>query len=575
MRVVWNGVFVAAVLVLAAARVRAQEIRGTIRDDASGAPISGAVVAALSGRDSVVGRTLSTTDGAFTLRADAAVRIRVVHIGYRPTSATASSGALEIAMTRLPAMLDTVRTVSNAACPARADADRAAGLWSQAQAALLAAVVARDANPARVRAVEYRRVMGGPGMSQIVALAVHLDTAVRTRVFSTKRPPSYFEQHGFVVHTDSGTILYAPDEDALLDDSFARTHCFHVEHDRHRAGEIGLAFAPIPARDTVPDLTGTLWMDSARAGIVNVDFSYTALPASAGDPRGAGGSVEFTTAANGIPLITAWTVRQPTRPTPAQLLMHRVNTQMWMIGATQVIDGGALEIATWADGTTEKGALSSISGTVVDPATGKALAGIPVALVTAGRTTRTDSLGRWAFDALVPGPYALAVDDTLSEVFRDMVGGHAPSYEGAEISRWHMNVSESVHGHGVGPRFTQTIQIDSGVSAPITIELPSIEERFRRKCGDQLAGDSAGVLAIWARESELPARKARIGVLAAGMGATGGVVVKTDDEGRAIVCGAPRGRPVRMTAAFGKSAPVSWSITPDRGHLVTLVVIEF
>ena len=30
-----------------------------------------------------------------------------------------------------------------------------------------------------------------------------------------------------------------------------------------------------------------------------------------------------------------------------------------------------------------------------------------------------------------------------------------------------------------------------------------------------------------------------------------------------------------MTAVLGHAAPLSWSITPPAGHLVTLVVIEF
>lgn len=60
-----------------------QEVRGTVRDGASGTPITGAMVVLLGADDRAVGRALTSATGAFRLlvQAPARYRVRVDRIG--------------------------------------------------------------------------------------------------------------------------------------------------------------------------------------------------------------------------------------------------------------------------------------------------------------------------------------------------------------------------------------------------------------------------------------------------------------------------------------------------------------
>lgn len=64
-----------------------QEVRGTVRDGASGTPITGAMVVLLGADDRAVGRALTSATGAFRLlvQAPARYRVRVDRIGYAST----------------------------------------------------------------------------------------------------------------------------------------------------------------------------------------------------------------------------------------------------------------------------------------------------------------------------------------------------------------------------------------------------------------------------------------------------------------------------------------------------------
>src|SRR4029078_12318232 len=82
------------------------------------------------------------------------VKLRFVRIGYRPEERdipVAESGVatIDVAMHALSQMLAPVEVRANANCPKRADANSTFALWDQARAALLAAVVALEANTPR------------------------------------------------------------------------------------------------------------------------------------------------------------------------------------------------------------------------------------------------------------------------------------------------------------------------------------------------------------------------------------------------------------------------------------------
>jgi hypothetical protein len=103
---------------------------------------------------------------------------------------------------------------------------------------------------------------------------------------------------------------YAPDATVLLSAAFARDHCFTVAEGRgERAGLIGMAFEPVSGRD-VPDVRGTIWLDSRTFELRLVEFRYSCLPAATGN-RNIGGEVHFERLPSGAWIVGRWFIRMP------------------------------------------------------------------------------------------------------------------------------------------------------------------------------------------------------------------------------------------------------------------------
>jgi hypothetical protein len=112
-------------------------------------------------------------------------------------------------------------------------------------------------------------------------------------------------------------IYYAPDADVLLSPAFARDHCFGVADGRgERAGLTGLTFEPAAERE-VPDVRGTIWLDTRTFELRLVEFRYSRLPVSTSN-RNVGGEVQFARVRSGAWIVARWFIRVPryaNRPT--------------------------------------------------------------------------------------------------------------------------------------------------------------------------------------------------------------------------------------------------------------------
>src|SRR6202012_2353940 len=101
------------------------------------------------------------------------------------------------------------------------------------------------------------------------------------RPFVASAQPSFFAAVGYMIEGGAqGRVFNAPDADVLLDESFARTHCFRRQSaDREHPNQVGVAFSPAPAdgRDTIVDVRGTIWLDTAVSQIRSLEFTYTSL----------------------------------------------------------------------------------------------------------------------------------------------------------------------------------------------------------------------------------------------------------------------------------------------------------
>jgi hypothetical protein len=127
--------------------------------------------------------------------------------------------------------------------------------------------------------------------------------------------------NGFVRRDPDGGYEYlGADASVLLSDPFLDTHCFRLEADVARPGQMGLAFEPV-RRGGIPDIAGTLWLDAATANLKTLEYGYTWAPWR--EARGAArGHIEFENLPNGAWVIRRWWIRMP----QVELDMSRSNT---------------------------------------------------------------------------------------------------------------------------------------------------------------------------------------------------------------------------------------------------------
>jgi len=148
------GLVALATVVLAppAHRLEAQnpEVRGVVRDSATGQPVAGAVVMALDAIGNTLARTITGERGQYRLnRPPNALLIRAVRLGFRQATerlplVNAEVTTLNLALATLPRTLQAVEVNAAKGCPARTDRAEAYALLDQARAGLLATVVARE-----------------------------------------------------------------------------------------------------------------------------------------------------------------------------------------------------------------------------------------------------------------------------------------------------------------------------------------------------------------------------------------------------------------------------------------------
>jgi hypothetical protein len=128
------------------------------------------------------------------------------------------------------------------------------------------------------------------------------------RPFGTPDPEALAEKGYVSGNIAFGWEYYAPDELALLSESFARTHCFRLVRERSHQGQIGVAFEPVPRRST-PDIQGVLWVDERTAELREMSFNYVnAGPFSQFNARG---FTRFLRLPSGAWIVDEWWLKAP------------------------------------------------------------------------------------------------------------------------------------------------------------------------------------------------------------------------------------------------------------------------
>ena len=397
----------------------AQDVGGTVRDAATSEPVRGAVVILLGPNRELLARAITSSSGTFRLARTSATTIRVIRIGYSPHEQRieASPGPLSISLTPLGTSLRTVTVLARPVCPARTDQREALAIWSSATDGMLAMVVASTDSSQGGKVVQllYNRLLSDDGRRVVHQSSQRLLTDNASPI-RADRDPEEFVEHGYVVRRGNVTTYYGPDPAILLDSSFAATHCLSIRTDaRAHPGEVGVAFVPTRERDSIPDITGVLWLTRAPMALKSLTFEYRGVDQAIRDVR-AGGRLDFETMSNGVPVIRSWYVRSP------KLFYRRagqmVNRQ-WVLGdrafAGELHEtGGLIAAGQLVDGTLLATPLATLGGRVLNARTSEVVPGATVTIDSTDQVTAADVRGQFSFEQLLPGPYTVRVNDSVA-----------------------------------------------------------------------------------------------------------------------------------------------------------------
>ena len=506
----------------------AQEVSGTVRDSVTGEPVRGAVVMILAANREPVARRLSSSNGTFLLSIGSGTILRVIRIGYLPFERPLNQlGTGPIAVTLRPAgrMIAPVTVQSNPVCPRRSDQREALALWSAATDALLAVVVASadSQHTGLMTQLLYNRLMANTG-SRILRQSSRRVVTGNVMPIRADRDPEEFVQNGYVVQRPGGATYYAPDPEVLLDSTFAATHCLTMRGiSREDTLRIGVAFEP-PAGRTVPDIGGVLWLNRNPLALHSLEFEYRGVPLAVVNVR-SGGRLEFETLSDGVPIIKSWQVRSP------RLAQVRGRSIVAEVHET----GGLIADGVFTDGTSWVAPLATLRGRVSNIVTDQPVPNALVSLDSTDQSATTDSVGRFFFDQLLPGPHVLRVRDSMPvfPVRVDSAGEIVP--DSSAVMQW----------------VTRTATVDLNVQIGFT---PFVEAALPWRepiggCGKQLPEKRFNVLGEVLSPTNQPVPN--VAVQLSWADTSRGVVLETavdaqaDAGGSFMVCGIPGDRPLR------------------------------
>ena len=410
---------VALVVLGTAPSLRAQTVRGVVRDSVTDRPLPGAVVILLDANGAELGRALSGQQGRYQLAVPQAIsRIRALHMGFRPREESlvvppGGSATADLSLRMLSTMLAPVNVRVNPRCSRRGDREAAYGLWDQVSTGLLATIVAKNGVPAEKVRLRYTQTTR-PGSELVVRNEVRIDSIGDSlSSFSAVRSTRDFIRLGFTGVRNGKRLFFGPDAEVLLDSAFVNGYCLGIATgDGAHPAQVGVTFAPVQQRLNLVDVAGTIWIDTAKHTLHDIAFKYVGLePAVAKlDP---GGTVSFREMPNGVVVIDHWQFRLVDAEKDTAVFNRQYYVREFPYVA---FSGGELARAQWSDGTVWHAPLGALRAKAVWR-DGKPAAGTAIFLDGTDYLAVVDSLGALAIDDLVPGPYAAVyADPRLAEL---------------------------------------------------------------------------------------------------------------------------------------------------------------
>jgi hypothetical protein len=432
--------------------------------------------------------------------------------------------SVDVAMTRIPPLLDAVRVTDRELCPGSTDRGAAFLLWEQVRSGLLAQSVANDKASAIAHGLLFRRRVS-PTDRVVQSQTVEARSGRSIRPFVAAATAATFATRGYLEEDAGGRIFRAPDSEVLLDESFAATHCFRLQAaDAAHSGEVGLAFTPVPGRSGNVDVSGVIWIDQAIRELRSFDFLYTELEPAAIRAE-VGGHMVFTTAANGVSFIEQWSMRLPVLAASGSLLpnapLPRRRQDRRDLRLTEIEETGGLMLdAKWDDGTTWTAQPMRLAGVAIESRSQLPIGGAIIALDGTADRAVADARGAYEFTQVVPGKYSATISDTSLSAF-------------------------------ISPRrVPQLVDVIAGSSTQLGPLEFSAADAGRDACKERRRPTT---LPIVAGRVETASDVAKSGLaLTADWSAGDTAKIDVDDHGQFLLCGVPSDRPVRLRLAAGR-----------------------
>lgn len=309
------SLIIGALLVIAAP-LPAQIVRGRIVDQGTGGALPGAHVILVDTAGHEGASVLTTDDGRFAIRAPQAgtYALRVQRIGYSSTRSDAFSlGADEtieqqIAAPTASVRLDAITVNEKARCSAmEGEASDAARVWEEVRKALSATTLTRSQQLVAYTLRRFDRDLDASGRNVKTERTWDND-AFGKSAFSAVQP-EFLAEHGYSRQEENLTHYFAPDAGVLLSPGFLQHHCLKLQSGKaDSANLVGLAFAP--TRQDVTEVEGALWVDRQSAELRSLEFRYTGLPVKARGPA-FGGRVDYQRLPTGAWIVRDWVIRMP------------------------------------------------------------------------------------------------------------------------------------------------------------------------------------------------------------------------------------------------------------------------
>jgi hypothetical protein len=295
------------------AQTPAAELRVRIESN-TGVALSGALAALVDSADKVVAEGVTRVDGRRTLMAPPGTyRVRVRRIGYRPfvsdkvTLGQPNADELVLRVETERVVLMTMVVSAKFECGAiDQNAPALSAVWDEIAKALTASRLTIVDLAGIGLARKYRRQIDKVG--NVTANDTSLLRIVDRRPFGGLDAET-LAKNGYVVGNEKdGWNAYGPDENVLLSDVFAATHCFRIVRDKQHSRQVGVAFAPAPRRK-ISDIQGTLWVDETTSELRQIDFRY--VNAGVLDRFDTGGFTHFRRMPSGAWIVDEWQIRIP------------------------------------------------------------------------------------------------------------------------------------------------------------------------------------------------------------------------------------------------------------------------